>query len=317
MRKILKKCLIPHPGNDHKPHLLREKGIIALVLVAGLIFAGAVGLNSHIRGGGLAAIFENALVDLTNHNRVENNSKPLAENSLLMQAAKLKAEDMAKKGYFSHISPDGLGPQDWLKKVGYNFQFAGENLAVHFSDSKAVEDAWMESAGHRANIINPAFTEIGTATATGYYEGVETQFVVMYFGKQLPAAAKNNVAAKPKTNTVISVKTDKPAPIAQVKDNFVESTQEEVNTPEVVQVNPESNSLTESFQNLATRPGAAIMYSYSFMGIVVLGVLLLMVSNGIRKDQVKNIAYGVAVIAFMITLGSLYFILFTQTGIIA
>lgn len=324
MRHSIKKCLIPHKGNNHRPHILRKNGILAMIAVSLTVFFFAITLSSHIRGGGLAAIFENTIVDLTNINRQENNSKPLNQNPLLMQAAKLKAEDMAKKSYFSHTSPDGLGPQDWLKKAGYNFQYAGENLAVHFSDSDAVEKAWMQSSGHRANIINPLFTEIGIATATGYYEGVETQFVVVFFGKQLPVAASRNTSANNQKPTAVAAKPATITPIVSpvpaespISTNVLPAQVQSQSVKEVPVQEMQDSKLTSSFERLATRPGAAVAYSYTFMGIVLLGVMLLMISSGINKDQAKDIAYGVAVLALMIGLGAVYFSYFASTGIIA
>jgi hypothetical protein len=108
---------------------------------------------------------------------------------LLTVAAQDKANDEATKGYFAHTSPQGLTPWYWFQQVGYNFDYAGENLAVNFSDSEDVTTAWMNSPEHRANILNTDFTQIGIAAAQGVYEGEPTTFVVEEFGTPAPAAA--------------------------------------------------------------------------------------------------------------------------------
>ena len=131
----------------------------------------------------------NALVDETNQGRVVNGLPDLQVSPLLQAAAQEKASDMASKGYFAHTSPQGLTPWYWFQQVGYNFDYAGENLAVNFSDSQDVTTAWMNSPEHRANILSTDFTQIGIATAQGMYEGQLTTFVVEEFGTPAPAAA--------------------------------------------------------------------------------------------------------------------------------
>jgi len=88
---------------------------------------------------------------------------------------------MADFGYFAHTSPEGKTPWYWIEQVGYQYQYAGENLAINFSDSEDVVKAWMESASHRANITKDKYTEIGTGVATGVYKGRETVFVAQVY----------------------------------------------------------------------------------------------------------------------------------------
>lgn len=185
MRKFFKKYFIPHPGNEHKPHILRIEAtlfILSIVVIAEIVFL----LQSFViqRGADFfATILPNVLVDQTNENREVSNVGILETNPLLEEAARLKAEDMASSGYFAHTSPSGQSPWFWLSGVGYTFSAAGENLAVNFVDSEDVTDAWMESEGHRTNILNSSFTEVGIATARGIYKGRETTFVVQFFGR--------------------------------------------------------------------------------------------------------------------------------------
>lgn len=130
----------------------------------------------------LSAIYAAVLVNLTNQNRAAANISELKVNLLLEKAAQMKADDMASKGYFAHNTPDGKTPWYWFRQAGYEYVYAGENLAVNFEDSEDVETAWMNSPGHFLNIMNPKFTEIGIATSTSIYKGREAVFVVQMFG---------------------------------------------------------------------------------------------------------------------------------------
>jgi uncharacterized protein YkwD len=133
----------------------------------------------------LSAIYASVLVNLTNQNRVAANISELTVNPLLERAAQMKADDMAAKGYFAHNTPDGKTPWYWFEQAGYQYIYAGENLAVNFTESRDVETAWMNSPGHFLNIMNPKFTEIGIATSSGSYKGRQAVFVVQLFGTPL------------------------------------------------------------------------------------------------------------------------------------
>lgn len=169
----------PHPAR----HLFSTWGIIFVTLfILGVFALTAYVARDLIRSGSLAAVVTSTLVDLANKDRSAEDLGNLTINPLLVAAAQAKADDMAEKGYFAHNSPEGKTSWVWFKEVGYSFTYAGENLAVNFSDSEDVERAWMDSPTHRANIMNGKFTEIGIATAVGEYEGKKTLFVVQMFG---------------------------------------------------------------------------------------------------------------------------------------
>jgi len=133
----------------------------------------------------LATIAPDELVEMTNVRRESEKLNTLNESSLLASAAQMKADDMAKRGYFAHTCPDGLTPWHWFDEVGYNYQYAGENLAVNFREARQVDEAWMNSPSHRENIVNEKFEEIGIATAKGEYKGREVIFVVQLFGTRV------------------------------------------------------------------------------------------------------------------------------------
>ena len=185
MIKWLKKYFIPHGDNGHKPHFLRGKtAVIAVsaILVVEMFFLAEtliIAPNSKFAGTVLPAV----IAELTNQNRVENGLKELNISGKLAEAAKLKAEDMAAKGYFAHVSPEGVSPWHWIDSVGYEYVRAGENLAVNFVDSQDVVDAWMSSASHKANIMKSSFSEIGVGAAPGIYKGRNAIFIVELFAE--------------------------------------------------------------------------------------------------------------------------------------
>lgn len=124
----------------------------------------------------------------TNFQRKQNNLSELKLNELLNQAAKKKLNDMFENDYFEHVSPSGAGPSDLAKSVGYAYVVVGENLALgHFQSDKALVEAWMNSPGHRANILNTRYSEIGLAVGKGMFEGKEQWLAVQSFGLPLSA----------------------------------------------------------------------------------------------------------------------------------
>lgn len=130
----------------------------------------------------VSTVLPAVVVSLTNSERADLAEAPLRRSTTLDAAAKLKAEHMAKNEYFAHYAPDGTSPWFWFDRAGYVYAHAGENLAIHFSDSSEVVDAWMKSPTHRANIVGSQYTEIGVGTAKGEYEGYDTVYVVQLFG---------------------------------------------------------------------------------------------------------------------------------------
>lgn len=188
MIKKLKNHFIPHKGNDDKPHMLRGKNIRDVVFIVLFleIFTFLIPTITQINmTGGMASVLPAILADLTNSERKIQNLSTLTVNPVLNKAATMKAEDMASKGYFAHTSPEGKTPWYWLSEVGYKYQYAGENLAIDFSDSKDVTNAWMNSPTHKANIVKDKYTEVGTGIATGMYEGKETVFVAQVYANPL------------------------------------------------------------------------------------------------------------------------------------
>lgn len=133
-----------------------------------------------------AAVLSGTVVSLTNEERADRDLPTLERNALLDEAAQMKAQDMAAKGYYAHVSPDGVTPMHWVEKAGYKYLIIGENLVVNRKDAEQVVDAFMGSPGHRANILRSDFTEIGVGVANGTYKGKDATFAVQIFAAPYP-----------------------------------------------------------------------------------------------------------------------------------
>jgi hypothetical protein len=153
-----------------------------------------------------------ALLQETNIQRSDNGQLALSLNSKLSQAAQAKANDMAKRDYWSHTTPDGEQPWQFITAAGYDYTSAAENLAYGFDSSNGTVSGWMNSAGHRANLLNNTYSDVGfgIANAPNYQgDGEETIVVAMY--------AKPNGIASPATlqtgrkDTAAAPETSKPA----------------------------------------------------------------------------------------------------------
>ena len=193
----------PHEGNDHRPLAYRAiSGLALLFVVAGVLgitlFQSTAVYDSDRF---LSSVLPSVLVDLTNEDRQDEGLQTLAKNEKLAKAAQMKANHMVENGYFAHDSPDGIQPWHWINQAGYSYETAGENLAVDFSDSADVVEAWMDSKLHRENILETEFTEIGIATARGVYEGEETVYVVQMLANPSETELASRRSDNPEDNT--------------------------------------------------------------------------------------------------------------------
>ena len=124
------------------------------------------------------------LVDAMNRERAAHGLAPLRLNARLSLAAEDRIDDMFAKRYFAHVSPDGIDPFEWVLQRGYRYRLIGENLAVGYR-GRAVVDGWMHSPGHRENILQRGFDEVGIAIADGSpRRGYRGPTVVAIYGRR-------------------------------------------------------------------------------------------------------------------------------------
>lgn len=130
----------------------------SIVLIATLAFVAPAYASEITRASVVAEI---------NVRRATFGLPPLREDARLDGAADDRVNDMADNGYWAHISPDGREPFAWMRPHGYEYRFAGENLATGFETTEVLVDAWMESKGHRENILSPLYRDCGVSIIEG------------------------------------------------------------------------------------------------------------------------------------------------------
>jgi uncharacterized protein YkwD len=129
---------------------------------------------------------KDGIIQETNKEREKRGLAPLKENKKLTNSAKAKSEDMFEKQYFSHDSPSGLGVGDLAEQAGYEFIIIGENLALgDFQNDDGLVQGWMDSPGHRENILNSQYQEIGVWVQKSMFEGKMTWIAVQHFALSL------------------------------------------------------------------------------------------------------------------------------------
>jgi len=244
-----------------------------------------------------ADVTRGALENLVNNERTHMGLTPLIENAKLDIAAHMKVEDMVKKGYFDHISPEGITPWQWITQAGYKYKYAGENLAVGFYDSNDVFQAWFNSPSHKENFLNPNYKEFGTAVASGFGDN-KVNIVVQLFAtpssevfiaSQQPKNIQNDksITISPKNDAVSDVKGDAENPTVLGENSQVAS-----NT----QISPDTilgiSQLVDDF-------------SYLFFVLAIGSLVLLIISNFHIQNKAefyskKFIFRCIAIMAFLI-----------------
>lgn len=143
-------------------------------------------LHDAVLGENQSQLTTIGVINQTNNERITQGLAILSENSKLNASAAAKVNDMFAKQYFEHVSPSGVSVDDLAENVGYAYIVVGENLALgNFKDNQALVTAWMNSPGHRANILNVRFEEIGVSVKRGMFDGREVWLAVQEFGKPL------------------------------------------------------------------------------------------------------------------------------------
>jgi uncharacterized protein YkwD len=210
---------IKNRGSD--THKTKPKGIakhtfervywpyLPVILIAGVLLSiggrsGSLSTYVHHPGGRVldyaTSMSLDGLLADTNNSRAQNGVAPLQLSSKLDAAAQAKADDMARRDYWSHYTPDGSPPWVFVAAQGYSYQKLGENLATGFSNEQATINGWMASPPHRANLLNPSFKDVGFGfsnnpnyTAAG---GGPMTIMVAFYGESL-----STVVASASTST--------------------------------------------------------------------------------------------------------------------
>lgn len=176
--------LIPHEKNNYKAKSLHNSTLLLYVifLVVFQLTTSSVRMGmSNVLGYATDINTERVLL-LVNQKRQEAGLGQLKLNDQLSSAANNKASDMFTKNYWAHISPTGTTPWYFISLAGYEYVYAGENLARSFNTADEVVTAWMNSPTHRDNIMKAEYADIGLAVLNGRLNGEDTTLVVQEFG---------------------------------------------------------------------------------------------------------------------------------------
>lgn len=181
--KAMLNHFVPHQGNNYLPYALRHGALLVYSALLVGIKAALIAIAIIFPSASLYSfeISETSVLKLTNQARTAAGLSDVSINPLLRSAAQAKADDMLIRQYFSHEGPEGESPWAWLKRTGYRYKFAGENLAIHYSTAEALDQGWLASPSHRANILDKRFQEVGIGVARGKIEGYESMVVVQLF----------------------------------------------------------------------------------------------------------------------------------------
>lgn len=188
---------VPHSHNNHRARLLHNAsilGVLWIILLLSFSFRIIYRINPSVLGISYSITVQDVL-DLTNQKRSQNGLPPLSLSDELTSAAHQKANDMLVKNYWAHFAPDGTTPWYFIKGTGYNYIYAGENLAKGFVKSSDVVDAWMNSSSHRENMLSDKYADIGFAIVEGNLLGEETVLVIEMFGSSQSQLIASNQEA--------------------------------------------------------------------------------------------------------------------------
>lgn len=289
----LKHYLIPHESNNHRPKLLHTNTLLALVLLFVVLNVAFRTIHQNYPEvlGITANISNEDLLRLTNEKRAEKGLKPLKLNTELSKAAGKKADYMFAKNFWAHIGPDGTTPWYFIRNAGYEYLYAGENLARGYTSAPEVVDAWMASPTHRENIMSPNYQDIGFAVESGNLTGSETVLVVEMFGTSA-ADTKEIASADASGSAVAQAETrESPLAIAEVQGDTASLRNEPL-------IN--SDMLTQRF---------AVFFVALLLGVLILDAVIIE-----RRKIARLVAHNGDHIAFLLMV--LFAIIILERGIV-
>lgn len=180
---------------------------IGLAIGLAVILSGRIHPTNSSVLGYASSTSPEALLKQTNERRETAHAGDLKMNKALEYAAQLKADDMAKRDYWSHVTPDGKQPWYFIDKAGYDYSQAAENLAYGFSSSENTINGWMNSTEHRRSMLNGSYTDVGFGIANSrdyQSHGPETIVVALYGKPERPNVAKVRANFTDKSSSSIS-----------------------------------------------------------------------------------------------------------------
>jgi len=290
----IKNWFLPTKENHFQPSVLSDRAIsvfILLFLLVKVIFSFNLILVK--QSSLFADISAQRIIILTNEVRQQYGLPLVQEDLLLNKAAEEKAQDMFKNKYFGHFSPTNVSPWDWIDKSGYDYYYAGENLAMNFLDTEEVIKGWLNSPSHRENLLNKDYKDMGIAVVSGDFnnEGINRILVVQMFGSKakpsIPVAMAQAPPVEETTTTLalseITETTETTETTIQTIVGVVEGQAQDVAGPQVLVQKDVLSQISNNTRNQVETVNRVIAGLIILLGVIaVAGVIL----------QQRTIAFG-------------------------
>lgn len=292
MRTFLRHFFLPHHSNNHRAKALHPDVLLVYIFLLAVFNLGFRYIhNQYPTVLGYATDIRVAeLLNLTNQKRAALGLSQLRLNEKLSLAASHKAQDMFAHDYWSHNSPQGKTPWDFIVGSGYQYTMAGENLAKNFNTSTGVVDAWMASPTHKDNIVKPGYRDIGFAIVNGTLNGEETTLVVQMFGSSNQVEAVVQKPVEVATGGVGSVALGDQAPVEVLASAPQEEQKTFVSTLSGIVQTPKWNIPTIT-RNVV----------FLFLGLLI-GILILDGIVVFKKRIIRVAGHNLAHIMFLVAL---------------
>lgn len=197
---------LPHVSNNHRAKLLNPLliGLSVIIFLLGQVGMVLLPRYTPVVLAYVSSVTPEKIIQLTNQERVKEGLPQVQSDPELTQAALRKAAYMFAKNYWAHTAPDGTEPWKFVIDAGYNYRFAGENLARDFATPEAAVAAWMASPAHKENLLSTRYRDMGVAVVQGELNGVQTTLIVQFFGtkmsKEALTAGSSSGSVKPETS---------------------------------------------------------------------------------------------------------------------
>lgn len=286
VRRHAKTVLVPHKDNQYRPHLIRAQGLVAVLVIA-LVAQLAYSFITTGRASVLGRESDIQVSELfieTNKARKAANEPELKMNDNLSHAAFLKAQNMISEQYWAHVSPSGIQPWKWFADAGYNYSYAGENLAKNYPSAGATVEAWMGSPTHRENILNKAFVDVGFAVVTGELQGEETTLVVAMYGAPVTVAATQAAAADHKGFLMSSVEDTVQQPLQYFSASFDSLSPVTIAILGLLAIVALVGVIAHHYRNKLPKSVQKSWRKhhgmYTFIGMLILGALIIVATGG-------------------------------------
>lgn len=289
----------PHHTNNQRARLLHNSSLFVVVclLLLGSFAVGFVKNNSGSVLGISADISSQELLNLTNQQRNAAGLPSLSLDGQLAQAAAGKAQDMFTNNYWAHVSPSGVTPWDFIRGAGYNYMYAGENLARGYSTAQDAMNAWMASPDHRANILSPNYSDVGFAVAQGNLTGDNgTVLIVEEFGRRV--STQQPVVQNP----VPVVQAQAAGVPTEAPQQITPTSVPEPSITVVPSLTPKSQTLTQ----VTSKPLIDSKKATKTIGILLLSILILLLVLDLliigRRRFIRVVGHNLDHIIFFITI---------------